>query len=91
MCPVGVGAVARRDGASIVGLILLRRSSLYCILTVRASGAAPIHRGDPGYASKLDRDGDGIGASDPSTGPIARSPSRLNMVTVVSWESRCYG
>ena len=28
---------------------------------VRAAGAAPIHRGDPGYAPKLDRDGDGIG------------------------------
>ena len=28
---------------------------------VRAAGAAPIHRRDPGYASKLDRDGDGIG------------------------------
>jgi Excalibur calcium-binding domain len=28
---------------------------------VRAAGAAPIHRGDPGYASRLDRDGDGTG------------------------------
>ncbi|RFA13880.1 hypothetical protein B7R21_07375 [Subtercola boreus] len=28
---------------------------------VRAAGAAPIYRGDPGYSSKLDRDGDGIG------------------------------
>jgi hypothetical protein len=28
---------------------------------VRAAGAAPIHRGDPGYSSKLDRDGDGVG------------------------------
>ena len=27
----------------------------------RAAGAAPVHRGDPGYAPKLDRDGDGIG------------------------------
>jgi hypothetical protein len=27
----------------------------------RAAGAAPVHRGDPGYSSKLDRDGDGIG------------------------------
>ena len=27
---------------------------------VRAAGAAPLHRGDPGYSSKLDRDGDGI-------------------------------
>lgn len=27
---------------------------------VRAAGAAPIHRGDPGYDSHLDRDGDGV-------------------------------
>ena len=26
----------------------------------RAAGAAPLHRGQPGYAEKLDRDGDGI-------------------------------
>ncbi|MGG3625492.1 thermonuclease family protein [Bacillus gobiensis] len=28
---------------------------------VKAAGAAPIHRGDPGYAKHLDRDGDGVG------------------------------
>ena len=28
---------------------------------VRAAGAAPIYRGQPGYSSKLDRDGDGVG------------------------------
>jgi hypothetical protein len=28
---------------------------------VRAAGAAPIHAGQPGYSSKLDRDGDGVG------------------------------
>lgn len=27
---------------------------------VRAAGAAPIRRGEPGYAAHLDRDGDGI-------------------------------
>ncbi|TDB79862.1 excalibur calcium-binding domain-containing protein [Micromonospora sp. KC721] len=27
---------------------------------VRAAGAAPIRKGDPGYSRKLDRDGDGI-------------------------------
>jgi len=27
----------------------------------RAAGAAPIHRGEPGYGTHLDRDGDGIG------------------------------
>lgn len=26
----------------------------------RAAGAAPLHRGDPGYSRKLDRDGDGV-------------------------------
>lgn len=26
----------------------------------RADGAAPIHVGEPGYASHLDRDGDGV-------------------------------
>ena len=28
---------------------------------VRAAGADPIRRGDPGYAGHLDRDGDGVG------------------------------
>ena len=27
----------------------------------RAAGAAPVYAGDPGYSSKLDRDGDGVG------------------------------
>ncbi|GAA2453145.1 excalibur calcium-binding domain-containing protein [Streptomyces lavendulocolor] len=27
----------------------------------RAAGAAPVHRGEPGYASHLDRDNDGVG------------------------------
>jgi uncharacterized protein DUF1524/excalibur calcium-binding domain-containing protein len=27
----------------------------------RAAGAAPVHRGDPGYSNRLDRDGDGTG------------------------------
>ncbi|WP_243654845.1 excalibur calcium-binding domain-containing protein [Nocardia alba] len=26
----------------------------------RAAGAAPLYRGDPGYRSALDRDGDGV-------------------------------
>lgn len=27
----------------------------------RAAGAAPVHRGDPGYGPHLDRDNDGVG------------------------------
>ncbi|WP_405737099.1 excalibur calcium-binding domain-containing protein [Streptomyces sp. NBC_01537] len=27
---------------------------------VRKAGAAPLHKGDPGYSSALDRDGDGV-------------------------------
>ncbi|WP_312859165.1 excalibur calcium-binding domain-containing protein [Pseudonocardia xinjiangensis] len=30
---------------------------------VRAAGAAPIRRGDPGYRAALDRDGDGEGCA----------------------------
>ena len=30
----------------------------------RSAGAAPVHRGDPGYSSQLDRDGDGTGCED---------------------------
>jgi uncharacterized protein YceK len=30
---------------------------------VREAGAAPLHKGDPGYSQKLDRDGDGIACS----------------------------
>ncbi|MDK8499686.1 excalibur calcium-binding domain-containing protein [Corynebacterium pseudodiphtheriticum] len=26
----------------------------------RAAGAAPLYRGNPGYSTKLDRDGDGV-------------------------------
>lgn len=33
----------------------------------RAAGAAPLHRGDPGYRSELDRDGDGV-ACEPYNG-----------------------
>ncbi|MGH3654586.1 excalibur calcium-binding domain-containing protein [Glutamicibacter sp.] len=37
-------------------------SAFYANCTeARAAGAAPISRGEPGYASHLDRDGDGIG------------------------------
>jgi len=30
---------------------------------VRAAGKAPLHRGEPGYSAKLDRDGDGVACS----------------------------
>lgn len=39
-----------------------RQSTSYAnCAEVRAAGAAPIYRSDPGYSSKLDRDGDGVG------------------------------
>ncbi|HET6856623.1 MAG TPA: excalibur calcium-binding domain-containing protein [Streptomyces sp.] len=33
----------------------------------RAAGVAPLHQGDPGYSSDLDRDGDGV-ACEPYSG-----------------------
>ncbi|WP_437027693.1 excalibur calcium-binding domain-containing protein [Streptomyces sp. enrichment culture] len=34
----------------------------------RDAGAAPVHAGEPGYGSHLDRDGDGVGC-EPYAGP----------------------
>jgi hypothetical protein len=31
----------------------------------RAAGKAPLHRGDPGYNPKMDRDGDGVACESP--------------------------
>jgi len=37
------------------------QSSYYANCTAaRAAGVTPIYRGEPGYSSKLDRDGDGV-------------------------------
>ncbi|MFC4556034.1 glycoside hydrolase family 3 N-terminal domain-containing protein [Georgenia faecalis] len=47
----------------------------------RAAGAAPVHRGEPGYGTHLDRDRDGVGCEDSSggggpTAPGGDGPSR---------------
>lgn len=39
----------------------------------RAAGAAPLYRGQPGYSSKLDRDGDGVACE---TGSSGHSPGQ---------------
>jgi len=39
-----------------------RRAGAYVNCSAaRAAGAAPVHRGEPGYGSHLDRDNDGVG------------------------------
>ncbi|WP_240135611.1 excalibur calcium-binding domain-containing protein [Streptomyces sp. MUM 178J] len=43
----------------------------------RAAGAAPVHRGDPGYGSHLDRDGDGVGC-EPYSGSSGGSTGGSN-------------
>ncbi|WP_436842218.1 excalibur calcium-binding domain-containing protein [Streptomyces virginiae] len=37
-------------------------TALVVLPPVKAAGAAPIRRGDPGYGRHLDRDGVGVGA-----------------------------
>lgn len=52
-----------RTGASLPAPQQARGEQVYyrnCD-AARAAGAAPVRRGDPGYARHLDRDGDGIG------------------------------
>jgi hypothetical protein len=50
--PTSAQAPARRSAA---GEVFYQNCS-----AARAAGAAPIRRGEPGYAPKLDRDNDGI-------------------------------
>jgi Excalibur calcium-binding domain len=50
-----VAAVSAASAVSAVSAPYYR----YCS-DARAAGAAPLRRGDPGYASHLDRDNDGI-------------------------------
>jgi hypothetical protein len=56
-------AEADRVAAAAVKPPVAASSSVYFAncSAARAAGAAPVHRGDPGYSSKLDRDGDGVG------------------------------
>jgi hypothetical protein len=55
------GAAAKGGGASKAGA---RRAPKYAnCREVRAAGAAPIRRGDPGYGPHLDPDKDGIGCN----------------------------
>jgi hypothetical protein len=60
LSPVGVNAPRRTRASSrppaANGSVYYRNCD-----AARAAGAAPVHRGDPGYGSHLDRDGDGVG------------------------------
>lgn len=49
------GASPKRSQARTSGEVYYRNCA-----AARAAGAAPIRRGEPGYASHLDRDNDGI-------------------------------
>jgi hypothetical protein len=56
------GAKASRSTAKPLGLSSAGGSGSFANCSAaRAAGAAPVRRGDPGYSSKLDRDGDGVG------------------------------
>lgn len=39
----------------------MRMYGVFVAAVSLAAGAAPVRRGQPGYASHLDRDGDGVG------------------------------
>lgn len=58
----GGGETRRDDRARFASEPRSGRSVYYANCSAaRAAGAAPVRRGDPGYAPHLDRDGDGVG------------------------------
>jgi hypothetical protein len=54
------GLSSQQDGVGSPALAPIAGAFANCT-AARAAGAAPVRRGDPGYAPRLDRDGDGIG------------------------------
>lgn len=61
-CHRGGGASsARSSSADRPQRLAGRYVSFPNCTAARAAGAAPVRRGDPGYAAHLDRDNDGIG------------------------------
>ena len=52
----------QREAAAPAPAPVQEQSSVYYknCQAARDAGAAPLHRGDPGYRSELDRDGDGV-------------------------------
>jgi hypothetical protein len=69
-CHRGGGASSRRDAVStnspapswIAPVRASRDPGVFAnCAEARAAGAAPVRRGEPGYGSHLDRDGDGVG------------------------------
>lgn len=58
--PARSNVIAPRRGFAPSGR--RQRSGAFANCTeARAAGAAPVHRGDPGYGRHLDRDNDGVG------------------------------
>ncbi|MCF2528331.1 excalibur calcium-binding domain-containing protein [Yinghuangia soli] len=63
------GTTMREVGRSVPSTVPTQASPKYSNCDeVRAAGAAPIFRGQPGYGGHLDRDGDGIACELPPVG-----------------------
>ncbi|MFD6532859.1 excalibur calcium-binding domain-containing protein [Streptomyces sp. NPDC060184] len=56
----GSGGAGAHDGTSADDAPAGTATSYANCTAVRAAGAAPIHRGEPGFGAHLDRDGDGV-------------------------------
>lgn len=60
--PTTVATAPPTTAAPVTHAVAAPSSTYYANCTAaRAAGAAPVHQGDPGYASHLDRDNDGVG------------------------------
>jgi hypothetical protein len=55
------GNATRTSGRSYGALSSSSGGAFRNCTAARAAGAAPVRRGDPGYGTHLDRDGDGVG------------------------------
>jgi endonuclease YncB( thermonuclease family) len=57
--------------------------SIYANCTeVRNAGAAPLYRGNPGYSTRLDRDGDGVACENGAGSQTVNSPARASVAPI---------
>lgn len=57
----GVSSTPRTSVTQVPTTVSSGSTSYANCAAARAAGAAPVHRGEPGYGPHLDRDGDGVG------------------------------
>jgi endonuclease YncB( thermonuclease family) len=77
------GGSSQTPRARPQSLYVTPKQNLYANCTeVRNAGASPLYLGDPGYSTRLDRDGDGVACENGASSQAATSSAQTRIVPV---------